>query len=237
MTPFIAQISLLLSAADTASWTPGPAGRSTLDVLGWKVHASAPLLEGQRADLDKAVNLLREQLHEIDRVVPAPAVAKLREVPLWFSPEYPGTPPRAEYHPSADWLKSHGRDPAMAKGVEFTNIRIFEQETTRMPNFALHELAHAYHDRVLGFENPRIEAAYREARDKGSYDRVERVNGRGKANTREKAYAMTNAKEYFAETTEAFFSRNDFFPFDRKELERTDPGMAALLRTAWGVAK
>ena len=48
---------------------------------------------------------------------------------------------------------------------------------------------------------------------------------------------MTNAKEYFAETTEAFFSRNDFFPFDRKDLERAGPGMAALLRTAWGVPK
>lgn len=237
MMPIIAQLAILLAATDTAGWIPGPAGRSTLDVLGWKVHASADLLEKQRVELDKSVSLLREQLREIDRVVPAPALIKLREVPLWFSPEYPGTPPRAEYHPSADWLKSHGRDPAMAKGVEFTNIRIFEQETTRMPNFALHELAHAYHDRVLGFENPRIEAAYREARDKGTYDRVERVNGRGKPNTREKAYAMTNAKEYFAETTEAFFSRNDFFPFDRKDLERNDPGMAALLRTAWGATK
>jgi hypothetical protein len=158
-------------------------------------------------------------------------------VPLWFSREYPKTRPAAEYHPSAGWLKSNGRDPSMAKGVEFTNIRIFEQETTRMPNFALHELAHAYHDRVLGFENPKIEAAFREARDKGGYDRVERVNGRGKANTREKAYAMTNAKEYFAETTEAFFSRNDFFPFNKAELERHDPRMAALLGEAWGAAR
>lgn len=237
MIPIIAQLAICVSATDPAGWSPGPAGRSTIEVLGWKVHASAALLSDQRADLDKAMSLLREQLREIDRVIPASALAKLREVPLWFSTEYPGTPPRAEYHPSAGWLKSHGRDPAMAKGVEFTNIRIFEQETTRMPNFALHELAHAYHDRVLGFENPKIEAAYREARDKGNYDRVERVNGRGKANTREKAYAMTNAKEYFAETTEAFFSRNDFFPFNRKDLERADPGMAALLRTAWGVTK
>ena len=27
--------------------------------------------------------------------------------------------------------------------VLFTNVRIFEEETRRMPNFALHELAHA----------------------------------------------------------------------------------------------
>ena len=75
----------------------------------------------------------------------------------------PGVPPRAEYHPGAGWLRANGRDAAMVKGVEFTNIRTFEAEARRMPNFALHELAHAYHDRVLGFENPEIEAAYQRA--------------------------------------------------------------------------
>src|SRR6185369_17546189 len=108
----------------------------------------------------KALELLRGQLKEIVRGLPAPAVAKLREVTLWFSPEYPGVKPRAEYHPGAGWLRDHGRDPAMVKSVEFTDVRIFEAESRRMPNFTLHELAHAYHDRVLtdGFENAEIKA-------------------------------------------------------------------------------
>jgi dipeptidyl-peptidase-4 len=41
--------------------------------------------------------------------------------------------------------------------------------------------------------------------------------------------------EYFAETTEAYFTRNDFFPFTRAELERHDPEMFTLLGTLWGV--
>jgi dipeptidyl-peptidase-4 len=40
--------------------------------------------------------------------------------------------------------------------------------------------------------------------------------------------------EYFAETTEAFFSRNDFFPFTRDELRRHDPAMHDLLARLWG---
>ena len=44
---------------------------------------------------------------------------------------------------------------------------------------------------------------------------------------------MTNPQEYFAETTEAFFSRNDFFPFTREELRRHDPEMAKLLERVW----
>ena len=44
---------------------------------------------------------------------------------------------------------------------------------------------------------------------------------------------MTNPQEYFAESTEAFFGRNDFFPFTREELRRHDPEMAKLLERVW----
>ena len=46
---------------------------------------------------------------------------------------------------------------------------------------------------------------------------------------------MTNPMEYFAESTEAFFARNDFFPFDHAELKRHDPGMEQLLAKLWGL--
>ena len=34
----------------------------------------------------------------------------------------------AEFHPDAGWLRDNGRDPVMAKGVEFSNIPNFERE-------------------------------------------------------------------------------------------------------------
>src|SRR5205823_3410587 len=117
-------------------------------IEGWIVQIRATLWQKEKAATEIALELLRKQLAEIVRVVPPPALAKLREVTLWFSPEYPGVQPRAEYHPGAGWLSEHGRNPAMAKGVEFTDISGFEKEMNRMPNFTLHELAHAYHDRV-----------------------------------------------------------------------------------------
>ena len=103
-----------------------------------------------------------------------------------------------------------------------------------MPNFALHELAHAYHDRVLGYENPQIEAAYRRAKAAGKYDRVEQRFGDGRSRVT-RAYAMENAQEYFAETTVALFATNDFFPFTREELARHDPEMHRLLLRLWKV--
>lgn len=212
-------------------------GHQTKTVEGWALNISDQLLDQDPIATQQAVDLLTTQLQEIVRVVPAVAVAELRKVPLWFSPEYPQVQPRAEYHPGAGWLRDNGRDPAMEKAVEFTNIRIFERETKRMPNFALHELAHAYHDRVLpkGFGNQEIKAAYQSAQEKGLYDQVEQRFGDGRsANVR--AYAMASPMEYFAECTEAFFSTNDFFPFHRQQLARHDPEMFALLKTLWGEA-
>jgi hypothetical protein len=209
------------------------------DVAGWTVHIRRELLEKDAKATARALELLEKQLQEIIRVVPSNAVAELRKVPLYFSPPYTNASPRAEFHPDAGWLGANGRDPAMAKGVEFTNIPTFEREMDRMPNFTLHELSHAYHNRVVagGFGNKEIQAAYEHAKASGKFDHVERWHGSGRKNTFERAYAMTNPQEYFAEGCEAFFSRNDFFPFTREELKQTDPEMFSLLETIWGVEK
>lgn len=216
---------------------PPPPVRETRRIAGWNVHLSQAVLTEQPRLTERALELLKQQLEEIVRSVPAPAVEQLRRVPLYFSPEYPGVPPRAEYHPGAGWLRANGRDPAMEKAVEFTNVRIFEQEVSRMPNFALHELAHAYHDRFLpgGHQHAGVRAAFERAKASGSYDRVERRHGSGRPNSFDRAYALTNPAEYFAESTEAFFSRNDFYPFTRDELRRHDPAMHDLLRELWRV--
>ncbi len=205
-------------------------------VSGWTVRVDVRLLERNPEETRRALMLLERQLDEIVRVVPAEPVKRLREVPLWFSPAYPGVGPRAEYHPDRGWLAAHHRDPAMAKAVEFTNIPEFEAETRRMPNFALHELAHAYHDRVLpgGFDNPELKRAHARASASKTYDRVARRDEAGRVH-QDRAYALVNPMEFFAETSEAFFSRNDFFPFDRSELAKADPDTERLLARLWGV--
>ena len=64
----------------------------------------------------------------------------------------------------------------------------------------------------------------------GLYQSVLRING-----NHERHYAMTNEKEYFAESTEAFFGTNDFYPFVRAELREYDPEMFDLECAVWGV--
>jgi hypothetical protein len=214
------------------------AKRELRNIAGWTVKISKELLAAQPAETERALGLLRDQLEEIVRVVPEAAVAMLKKVPLYFSPEYPKVPPRAEYHPGADWLTENKRDPLMVKGVEFTNVRIFEQEVRRMPNFALHELAHAYHDLVLpqGFHNADLRSAYDKVKASGKYEEVERRSAEGRLQMG-RAYGLTNPQEYFAESTEAFFVRNDFFPYTKEELKAYDPEMFELLGRLWGMSK
>jgi hypothetical protein len=224
-----------LCSLTQAEPTRAVAGRQTKQIEGWTVLVSDELLKQDKTATERALELLETQLGEIKRVVPQPAVLELQKVTLWFSPEYAGVNPRAEYHPGAGWLRDNKRDAAMVKGVEFTNVRIFERETKRMPNFALHELAHAYHDRVLadGFKNPDIAAAFEKAKATGSYDRVEQRFGDGRS-AKARAYAITSPQEYFAESSEAFFSTNDFFPFNRAQLAEHDPTMFAVCKKLWG---
>lgn len=238
---FLVLSSLLFAAvvADDATQNATEIERETRTVNGWKVHIDKRLLKKEPKATRLALDLLRKQLAEIVRVVPKPAVAEMQKVPLYFSPEYEANKGRAEFHPGEGWLKENGRDPVMVKGVEFSNIMSFERETRRMPNFALHELAHAYHNLVLeeGFGNPQITAVFERTKDSGKYEKVERWHGLPNQNTYERAYALSNPMEYFAETTEAYFSKNDYFPFTNNELKSHDPEMFDLLTELWGVKK
>ena len=76
--------------------------------------------------------------------------------------------------------------------------------------------------------NEDIVRAYQNAKTAGLYAQVKSVDGSVGA-----AYASNNEKEYFAEITEAYFLKNDFFPFTREELRSYDPGGYALVENLW----
>jgi hypothetical protein len=197
---------------------------------GWTVRVHRDLLGARSrgaADGIKAVELLDAHLLQIAHRLPAPAVAELRKVVIWLGVNH-GHAPCAEYHPSREFLVEHGYNPAKARCVEIGCAQKFVEWSRIQPSIVLHELAHAYHDQVLGFDNPEVEAAYAAARASGAYEAVLHADGR-----KQRHYAMTDAKEYFAELTEAMFGVNDFYPFVRAELAEHDPRGYALLRRLW----
>ena len=122
-------------------------------------------------------------------------------------------------------------DASLAKKVHITRAAALleREQLLKHPAVVLHELAHAYHDQVLGFDERSIMEAWEAAMKAKIYDRVLLYNGR-----LVKHYATTNHKEYFAESTEAYFWRNDFYPFVRAELKKHDPVMDGVMEKIWG---
>lgn len=196
-------------------------------VEGWTVHVNRALLGKEAALGTDALKLLGQKLADIARAVPEKPCLRLRQVPIWLGVD-DGPNQRAQYHPSRDWLQKHGFNPEKAKGVEIGCARDFLKTSAEQPAMVLHELAHAYHDQFLGFDHQGIQEAYREAKKKGIYDSVLRING-----VRERHYALTDPQEYFAEGTEAYFGTNDFYPFVRAELREHDPRLYHLLEELW----
>jgi hypothetical protein len=210
-----------------------PSAHVMVDIEGWTVRIDSRLREAPNTELGgKAEALLRAKLADIVTAVPADKVARLRQVPIWLDLTH-GSLTSMQYHPGAEWLKGHGFDPALVKGLHIPVAARFVSARHQQvqPWSVLHELAHAYHDQVLGFESAEVTALWEDYKSSGHGDKVLHVDGR-----KQRHYALTNPKEFFAEMTEAYFGTNDFFPFVNGELKTAEPKIHALLLRVWGAA-
>lgn len=204
------------------------------NIEGWTVYIEPSLLDGEHVtEGTKALAMLANHLQRIKILVPRGPLNKLQTIGIWIEHHHPQLS-TMQYHPSRDWLVAHGYDPRLAKKVHITRAAELysRSQMLKHPAVVLHELAHGYHDQVLGFDSPEIIAAYKKAKASGTYDHVLLYTGEYVRH-----YGMTNHKEYFAEGTEAYFYRNDFYPFVRAELYEHDPTLHDLLENIWGSAR
>lgn len=192
-----------------------------------------PKVERNAADAADGMAELARQLTHVIALVPDDKQAVVRKTRIWVEWEAgPGTDPNwlAYAFGSRDWLARNGYNPAKMNGIEVPNIRRFATASKRgLGGLMLHELAHVYHYKKLGADHPGVQAAYQQAVDRKLYDKVPDAFGR-----KGKAYARTDRFEYFAELTEAYFGRNDYYPFDRSDLAAHDPAGYKLMREVWG---
>jgi len=200
------------------------------ELEGWKVHVEPALVDGEEGR--KALTMLANHVQRIKSLVPAGPLAKLQTIEIWVEHDHPRLK-SMQYHPSRGWLVDHGCDPRLTRMVHITQARelLSRAQLLKHPAMVLHELAHAYHDQFLSFDHAEILAAYKNARESGSYTNVLLYTGQ-----KVKHYGLTDHKEYFAEGTEAYLYRNDFYPFVRAELKEHDAALHEVLLKVWGPA-
>lgn len=203
-------------------------------IEGWTVHVEPILLEGEHHESGtRALEMLANHLQRIAILVPEEPLAKLRTIEIWIEHAHPQLG-AMQYHPNLKWLTDRDHDPRLAKKVHITHAKqlLSRQQMLKHPAVILHELSHGYHDQHLSFNHQPIVDAYDKAMAAGIYEKVLLYNGR-----QVRHYGATDHKEYFAEGTEAFFYRNDFYPFVAAELQEHDPFLYNLLVEIWGPLK
>lgn len=169
---------------------------------------------------------IKSQLRQIKPLVKPDTLKQLQKVEIWVEYKFPH---RTQYHNDTQWLIANGYNPAKKGTIEIAKIDGFLEWRNRPVNTLLHELTHAYHDQVLGWNEPRILAAYEAAKKSGKYAKVMRDKGYQIPH-----YGIGNHKEYFAECTEAYLWVNDYYPFVYGELKQFDPKAFELMEAIWG---
>lgn len=208
-----------------------PASRTERKLEGWTVRVDDRLLASPNDELGtRALRFLEAKLFEIATVVPGDRLKDLRAIPIVLDLECGGLR-SMQYHPSAGWLRANGYTEDLAKCVHLPRAAdvATRRNINEQPWVIVHELAHGYHDRVLGFDEPRVLEAYRKVKASGRWESVLLYNGK-----RVRHYGLTDQKEFFAEMTEAFFGINDFYPFNRAELQEAEPEVFELMKGIWG---
>lgn len=200
------------------------------EINGWHIKLNRRLATEQPEICAAALRELDSQLYQITRVVREPALSKIRKITIWLDVNEPNTP-CACFHPDIDWLQENNVNPDKLHCVELANAENFVKWSIDQPWMVLHELAHGYHHQFLenGYRNGEVRDAYEKATSGDHYGKVISISGRERVH-----YSSTSPMEYFAETSEAYFGVNDYFPFVRSELKQYDPTGYALVEKLWG---
>ena len=149
-------------------------------IEGWTVHVDPAMLEGgeHAEEGSKALKMLANHLQRISILVPEDRLKKMKTLEIWIEHHHPSLG-AMQYHPSVQWLKSNGHDPRLHRKVHVVRASalLSRGQMLKHPAVILHELAHAYHDQILSFNNKKIIDAFKKAEASKSYEKVLLFNG------------------------------------------------------------
>lgn len=220
-------VALLAVAAAAEAYEP-TSHYTVKNIEDWKVYVHNDLLPGGKHVETGAAALrrLKGDMIEVKRWVPDRPLKKLLKVGIWLEVDSTNGPhgrtPTFHYHPHMDWLKKMDFHPGKHKCVEYSRAQALagrDNKKKRSSKTLLHELAHAYHDQILTFDDPEIMAAYRRCVQGTAYP--------------ERDWVKSNHKEFFAGVTTRYFGTEE----ERKALVERDPILAKKLREIWGKPK
>ncbi|MGD0536928.1 MAG: hypothetical protein ABSC03_04695 [Verrucomicrobiota bacterium] len=203
---------------------------------GWTLQLEQELLDRQPVLAQRAANRLAAKLAGVMDLLPRRAHGVLRRLPVFLllgeESVHGGHDNGAEYFQRQapdHWPLLDRRWRSALVVYSAPNYdQLSEQWATRV---LVHELAHAWQLEQWPEKQPDILGAWEQAVQKGLYLKVKAANG----SVIERAYAMENQLEYFAELSMAYFWRGEYEPLDRAALRERDPAGFAMIEKMWGI--
>ncbi|MEM9001355.1 MAG: hypothetical protein AAGB24_13915 [Bacteroidota bacterium] len=210
-------------------------GYTNYDLVGFNIFVEDKAFENDDALTQEALDLLERKLIEVTELDLSNTILnQLKTVNIFV--DWKTSNGAAVFHPSEYWLAQNGYILEKTEAIEISNIQNFINWTNKnQPFLVLHELAHGYHHAMSANSEKRaaITEAYQNAISSELYKNVSYDLGNGNYSTAYEAYALTSEGEYFAELTEALFGQNDYFPFNKQDLENYDSEGFKALKMAW----
>jgi hypothetical protein len=210
-------------------------GYRTLQIGGFVVLADSRVVEPPETYEKSPLQVLEGELKTIGRIVHAKALAELRKLTIWAEWDEgqalgngrPGKAVAVYYGGSQRGMLAAGMNPLKANNITVLSTRDLTREHQPGQDSGrcvlLHEMVHAVHHKILGFDNAQIQAAYQQALERGKLERG--------------SYAATNAAEFFAEMSCAYLDKLQYFPRDQVELRKHDPATFQLMVALWSGAE
>ena len=195
------------------------------NIEGWRVYVNNALLDdgAHAATGAAAIEQLAAHMVAVKRWMPDEPLARLLKVVIWLEVDSTNGPHGRtavyQYHPGLSWLIDMDFHPDKHKCIEYGRASSLARSGDRGATTLLHELAYAYHDQILGFNEPDILAAYKRAVDGAAWP--------------SKDWVKSNHKEFFAGVTTRYFGPKD----QRQALVERDPILTKKLRQIWGKPK
>ena len=211
-------------------------GYKTMMIDGFTLLVHDKVLDPKNSEMFKVkpLEVLDMELKMISAVLAPKPLALLRNILIWvewdeqlaMSNGRQGNALAVYYGGTQRQLLREGTQPLKANSVVVLRMKSLTKE--HQPEFdtkrcvLLHEMAHAVHFQLIGYENPTVKQTYKLAMERNLYDRT--------------SYAATNEHEYFAEMSCAYLNRIDYFPHTREDLKKHDKAGFALMENLWGKA-
>ncbi len=209
-------------------------GYDTEKIAGFTLFLHPEIKKHEKEFKTSPMDVLNLELKMLGQILNKKALAKVQTLPFWV--EWDEAPEGANtgggtviaYYLSTDlrMTRIKGEHPLRAKTITLCSLKTLTK--LHQPGIdtgkcvLLHEVAHAVHDQLIGFENPEIKLAFTQAMNRKLYQPG--------------LYMTSSSKEFFAELTCAYLDRLDHFPRNRGDLKKHDPATFKLLERIWSTS-